>query len=386
MNTFKKYMIIGCFLLVPFGFLSSGLVHTGQQFTFLIAGILVVASMTRNNALMMFAVYFAIWQVYLFIVSIGDPMALRTAGSGLGVMVFFSVAIIFYLSISENYVKIKEDFFYNVICLSAIIQAIISVVQLTGFDPVVSAMSMLTNASTLLPNGIPVGTLGNNNYLAAFLAISLPFFFRKGWIYFAPLISVMLFLCWTSTAVIAAIAGGIFYIFVFSSIERRWKDAFAMALILFCAFYVFIIHPSILRPSIDTTIPVDQLPADMPRQNMWWIAIASFIESPWSIFFGHGPGAAWGKQYPLHSEWVAALFHFGIVGVGLVLYYITETFRKAWQSAGESRAILLSSFVIIIVNMVGNSALHFAPSAFLIVIVCALLERSTSWQGKTSRP
>jgi len=272
--------------------------------------------------------------------------------SGYTQALFMTAGAMIYLAASRS--KITLPVFYNVICAAALIQTGIALLQrFGGVDIVPMVLSLIAPAKSSLGSGALVGFLGNPNYLAAFLAFSMPFFFRKWWIWSFPLVAVALFFSMTSSAVIAAIIGGGFFV---AKKYRGWKWVLLIAAItaLLVAGYIMIDSPGFVNE----------------RFHIWTVAFNQVVQWPLGIAFGLGPGAEWANNYPLHSEWVTLFHQFGVIGIILAVGFLLTVSRK--------NVYLFSSFVIIVINMFGNAALHIAPTAFLACMVAGLMERERS--------
>ncbi len=96
---------------------------------------------------------------------------------------------------------------YNVVCVIAGINSIFAILQ--AFDIYI----LLKPVS----RDIPIGLMSNPNELSAFLAICLPFFFRRKWAYMIPLVLAGLFLAKSSNGILA----GFIVISVWSIINFR---------------------------------------------------------------------------------------------------------------------------------------------------------------------
>jgi uncharacterized membrane protein YoaK (UPF0700 family) len=60
-------IILLCFVLVPFGYLSDGILHQGHHLAFVIAFAVITGSLTRNKWMFAFSVYLALWYIYICI-------------------------------------------------------------------------------------------------------------------------------------------------------------------------------------------------------------------------------------------------------------------------------------------------------------------------------
>ncbi|GAG05980.1 unnamed protein product, partial [marine sediment metagenome] len=124
---------------------------------------------------------------------------------------FIIIGMVVYVSVIKS--GISKEKFYNIICISAMVQVFIGTFQAQGMYPSFYVLKSFFTAERKViefPNEI-LGTLGNPNFIAAYLAISLPFFFRKPWAWFTPFIIWQLWALNTSGAIYAALAGSAFY-------------------------------------------------------------------------------------------------------------------------------------------------------------------------------
>lgn len=347
----KEYTLPIAFLLAPFLILSTGYIWTGQQIGLMMIFLVLIATMIENLWLRGFLLYAAAWQTFLFIQGLIHPGQFQFAlASGYTQVLFMFAGAMIYLTTSRS--KISLPVFYNVICIATLIQTGIALLQkFGGIDIVPMVLSLIAPTKSSLGDRALVGTLGNPNYLAAFLAFSMPFFFRKWWIWSFPLVTAILVVSMTSSAIIPAILGT--SVFVVLRFRPGWKWLVPVAVIAFLliAGYAMVDFPSYRGG----------------RFEIWNEAFNQVVKSPLGVAFGLGPGAAWAQNYPLHSEWVTLFHQFGVIGLILATGFVLTVSRK--------NVYLFSSFVIIINNMFGNAALHIAPTAFLACMVVGLMER-----------
>jgi len=369
----KEYTLPIAFLLAPFAILSTGYIWTGQQIGLMVIFLILIAVRIDNKWLRAFLFYAVAWQICLFINAMIHPHAFQGAiASGYTQVLFMMAGAMIYLTASKS--KINLPVFYNVICVAALIQAGIAILQkFCGVDLVVMGLSLIAPTMSRMGDNVLVGSLGNPNYLAAFVAFSVPFFFRKGWIYFLPVIIIVLIAAHTSTAAIAlGIGMGVFvtYLYRRGKISARIYGEALTLIILWIIWYAFFFHPSLTQiygsSGIESSSELGR-GESLVRGDIWmyaWVAVSSTWHS---FILGLGPGAAWKYNYPLHSEWVTLLHQFGLVGVALATGYLLTISRK--------NIYLFSSFVIIVINMAGNAVLHIAPTAFLACMVAGLMGR-----------
>jgi hypothetical protein len=366
----REYTLPIAFLLAPFLILSTGYIWTGQQIGLMIIFLIVLANMIENKWLRWFLFYAIAWQAYRFVQALIHPEMFQAAiASGYTQVLFMAAGAMIYLAASKS--KIKDETFYNVICGAALIQAVIALLQkFAGIDLVLMALSLIAPTKSNMGNSAFVGSLGNPNYLAAFLAFSVPFFFRKGWVWSFPLVVISLIAANTSTAAVAAGIGmGVFstYFYKKGTLTKREYAGSMTLIMLWIVWYAFLFHP------IGQIVPVYGASGAEPSRELGrgdiWMYAWTAVTATWNgVIFGLGPGAAWKYNYPLHSEWVTLFHQFGVIGLGLAAGFLWTVKRK--------NIYLFPSFVIIVINMFGNAALHIAPTAFLACLVAGLMERT----------
>lgn len=251
------------------------------------------------------------------------------------------------------YTDISANLYFNVICISSLLQCLIALCQWFWVDPVSITLSHIIHVtSSGFDTRTPVGILGNRNFLGAYLAISLPFFLRNKWCWFIPVIAFGLWITQTATAIIAAIIGITFFFYGFWGI---------LVGVVLGAIYLFGLSGKDLAGNV--------------RLEYWKDAIQKVSASPISLLFGYGQGVTWKIGNQLHSEYVATLFNYGLIGLSSMVAYIVTVYR--------GHKILLASFIILCINMTGNHPLHVVSTAILAIVIIALIEREKLENVKT---
>ena len=228
----RDYAILILFFLTPYAFINAGILHTGHLYFFIMAALVSISLMQRNTWLSLFFIYAVCWQLVICLDGLSNftPARHMQIRKGLSQIVYLLAGVSIYATVLKA--KLRNETFYNVICISAILQCIWSISQLIGHDPLVYILKRFIEVRRAIENPYAiVGTLGNPNFVAAYLAISLPFFFRVrrpffyrilikkwtlylpnvSWCYFIPVIATILFLSRTAAAVIPAVIGTAFY-------------------------------------------------------------------------------------------------------------------------------------------------------------------------------
>lgn len=353
-----EHLLLLCFLLVPFGFLVSGpvnakipYIHIGQHYAFILSALVVVAVLIKNKFITSFLIWSVLWMVFIFIYKIINYafVPVQVVTNALDTIIYFLAGATVFYAVSKS--RIKNKTFYNIICIAAILQAGLALMQKMGFDPVLWVLNQFILARPLLDPTILTGTLGNNNFLAAYVAITLPFFFREKWRYFLPVMAVVLYLSNTTSAVIPAIIGAMF--FFWPEIQGWKKHSCVVAGVLAAIWYALFQHSNVFLN---------------PRWQDWDFALKQlYIYNPVYVLVGMGPGAGWGKSYPMHNEWLQCMHQYGLIGFSLLAGYVATIYR--------GNRILFTAFLIAAINIFGNYSLHLAPSAFLIILIAGLIER-----------
>jgi hypothetical protein len=361
----KEWLLPASFLILPFMIILVATpkslatvivtIHVSHHYALFIFGVIMATMFITNRWLSAMMIYACIWTMFILAYSVVYPQVPQAVTkNAFDALTFLLVGALIYAIVIKS--AIKNETFYNIICISALLQAGISLCQYLWFDPFLWIVNHWFHmAFSVLDKKTLVGTLGNNNFLAAYLAISLPFFFRKWWIYGLILIMPCLYLANTTSAIVPALIGGILYLWLITPRSRFTVFYLAVMTIiigLFAGWYALFQHTSI---------------TENQRWQDWMAVIEQVRFNLFSLFCGFGPGAGWGKPYPMHNEWLQCLHQYGLIGLSLLVGYVATAYR--------GNKILFTAFVIAMINMFGNYSLHLAPSAFLIIIIVGLMER-----------
>lgn len=340
----SKYALPVLMLAIPYMVLTRGLLHGSHHLALVLFAAVMVGMLAGNAWISAFMVYLTGREVFLFLGAInGNPGA---AIAGLDVMVYLIAGLLFF--VAARYSSLKLSTFYNFVCAGAILQAVIAALQFFGVDVMLMVLNLFVPARGRLVDGTLLGTLGNPNFLAAYLAISLPFFFRRGWAWFILPIVLILLGSNTTSAVVPAIIGAVwFYWDRYSGIRPT-------------------IIAGALLPAILYVTTMDVPFWESPRWGFWMQAMEQ-LDTTGKILFGLGPGAAWAQKWPLHSEWITIVHQFGLVGLWIVGGYAMTLWR--------GNRVLFAALLIALINAGGNYNLHLAPSAALIAVIAGLIER-----------
>ncbi len=299
-----------------------------------------------STCLSALGLYAAAWLAFIYSWGFlgGDPGTVFVNTDALTCLILGAV---FFLAVLRS--EAEDAFIHDIICISALIQAVLGLLQWYDLDPVHRLMAMVVTPRGDLPWNTPVGTLGNQNWLGAYLSISLPFFARPRW-YAAGLPVVVCLLLTSTTPILAAIVGAGYLYAGWAGVALTTVPA-----AIFIGFFG-LEHLS-------------------PRLGLWAAGLKSSFSSWHTAVVGWGPGISWAPDNHLHNQYLQTLFNYGLVGLGLVLGYIVSCLR--------SSRMLTACVIIVAVNMAGNSPLNVVPCALLVLTVMALIERNRrteQWQ------
>ena len=265
-----------------------------------------------------FGVFVAVWYTVLYSTQLVEPVIVANSSALIGFgMVIYSIVRLGSTSV---------DGYLDMIIAVALVLSILGIFGHSHGKP-------------------PVATLGNQNFLGAFLAISAFACFRKRRWYFLVLILPALWLCHSSTPIAAYCAGLGFYLW-------RWKGL-AIAVIPGAAYFWL----------------VDVGFTGCDRVDFWRNAYEYLTASWWTVVVGFGPGIPWnpGKGM-LHSEWVNLAWNLGIVGLVIAGLFF-------WRSLKSGNKILTAMIVAVLVDGLGNHLMHTIPTAILAVMAMGLNDR-----------
>ena len=361
--------------------ITPGLIWKAQQLFFILLPLFILACSLKNVWVKSFLLYAGIWQICLLFYYFSNPKG-PGPGSGLSIILCLMSAAVIFKFVSES--KLANDKWYMVIRIAVIAQIILAVFQTFRINIVAKFYGMFFPIKELLPDHL-VGSLGNRNYLAAFVAYSLPMFIIwKPWLSL-PFIAFIFVMC-PSPATLAGIIGAAFWLaYSRGASPKRIITYISVAVAIgvgFTTFYVlstgyhlneFKELPRQISQFFSTgKVDSDMFRGDLGRFGMWFMALGHLISTPFGMILGFGPGSYWGRDYSLHSEYMAVWFYFGLIGLFLLFGYIRETWKFLWQ---KKNAVLLTSFLIMVVEIGANHSFEIATSGMMGVVILGLIER-----------
>ena len=190
--------------------------------------------------------------------------------------------------------------------------------------------------------------LEHPNYLAAFFALALPFFFEGRWIWGLVFVVPCLVLQKTTTALVAGSVGFLVWLCIDRWVEKEYVAIFGMI-----AVGIFLMYQ----------IGVDSYLNNINRLEAWWRMAQEFT------IWGHGFGTS--ILYPdvrqIQSEVVLWVFETGLPGALLMLYVFYGMARKIKELPRE-KALYGAVTATFLVLMVGTIPCHI-PALALIGLI-----------------
>ena len=235
--------------------------------------------------------------------------------------------------------KLKKDYLpmiLNSICFIALLQTTMVILNYYGvwflILPKGAEGNVLPSILEMRPGSghyITTGFLSNINMSGAFLALCLPAFFRKRWLWFIPLIFVGVYLSHSLGGIVPAwFALGAFILWkVYGTNKTVFFALIGMALTYI--FYLIFKENSPLYNIIRYKVWGEIWEHIVPKKPIVGWGVGSFkqffpvihkfmIKSPYAI-------ERWTSA---HNEYLQLLVEQGVIGLGLILGYLITLFRK----------------------------------------------------------
>lgn len=339
---------LGLFLVPVWYFFPSITVESlprhGQFVMMMAVSTVALAFVSKNLWVRLFCIYSVAWVLFAQVISMifVSPHNIIGATMARDFMRHLLVAVGIYAIVVRS--EDSLDSWLDWICALACFQMIVGIPQVFGYFPETELLKSMGLMAEGKMNESATGLMENRNFFSGFLAISLPFFLRGRWKWWLPLLIGHLALSQTSTSVAAAAVGA------FIALHGQW-------LIL-----------AVVWASGAAYLWIDGDALRSERWNYWREMVTGFDWDSWfSVTFGYGPYARWMHKFHPHSEYMKLWWDFGPPGVVLAagyLWTLPRGDRTLW-------AALLAGAVICF----GSFPFHLPVSAYLLIIIMALIER-----------
>jgi len=306
-------------------------VFGSQAYMMACAGLAALSFLTRDKILTAFGCYCAAWFVFIQVAESVGWMPIDSMIQAVDVLMLVMAGYAIYIVIKFG--SASKAFWMNVICIVSVILSAIGVLQYSF-------------------GGMVCATLGNSNFLGAFLAISVICFLRKNWWMLLPLILFTLYATRCTTAAVALIIG-------IGWLVWGWRGVI-LSVVSGVAYIVF------FKSGVTSFM----------QRSVFWLDAFTKLSNHWyTLLFGTGPSILWKQDNMLHSEPAYMLWNFGLVGLFLAGAYIVKTFM-----AGSDR-YLMAMLIVILVDSLANHVMHITATAYLSVVVFALNDREAVCQS-----
>ena len=298
----------------------------GQAYGMLVIAISMLAIMAGDIFISLFGIYCACWFTYFLSSHYSGLIPASDIIQTMDTMFLIVGGLIIYVGV--KYGKTSKETWFNAICIVTSIIVIIGLIQYYYNQPARA-------------------TLGNQNFLGAFIAICAICFLRaKWWTWLLlPIILIGLYSTHCATAIIALIVGLCY-------LAWGWKGVAISTIPGLLYILLFKGFGSLINRAGYWTDAFDKL------SNHWYL-----------MLFGTGPGILWQYGNMLHSEISYLLWNFGIIGLILYIGYIIASCRRV------SDRQLFAIFLVIIVDGISNHLMHVASTAYLALVFLALKDR-----------
>jgi hypothetical protein len=268
------------------------------------------------------------------------------------------LGLLFIAKYNENFIESDKDLLQNFLCIGALIQSFVAILQFFNIDVYNSLIFFLnkdveSHGAYVSGHKAIFGTLGNPNILGAYLALCLPAFFRSN-AYLCMAIPVGIAIGLSGSLIPIAtsfIVGAYFFAPSF-----KGKDLLVYAIIPIC-FYAFCFY-------------YPHLTSDRSEIWAWYL---SKIDLAHALI---GKSTSWlpmnvmplrsGTVDNVHNEFLTAFNIFGmsaIIAIGCMVRLISKNISKD--------KVFASIFVAAFILSLGSFPMHMAPTAIIIMVAIA---------------
>ena len=382
-NNWQGLILAGMFLAAPFGFVLGGPMREAVGFYMAIAVGPALVALYRPRTLGLFVCLCGGWYAVARVGVLTAQTPATVAAFAHAQWTYWAVLIgvLICLAVPVAPKRYRLDWWLNVICLSALLMCAWTVLQGLGIDP-------LLHRSAEYPAGWSpwrIGSLvGHANFLAAYLAVCAPFFCRGRWIVLLPVI-VAAIAVQETTGGILALAAGLGYLALVRWGRKKFLIGLAVGIVLGCLFVTFI----------------DPIYCSMAPRLRTWAAAADVT------LLGHGPGswrmleAAKFNSPFVFNEYLQVLYEFGLIGLGLVVWFLARVFfkkpSKPWPDIYRLLGVfvreikepppplwpgyhLKAALIAMAVNCGVNPFFHVPVTAALGLVILGLYEVAYGWE------
>jgi len=351
-----KYL---AYLIFPIAltFLFVGTQRNGNMMLFLTAGGFLLSFLIQDKWIKTFY----LWSIalgligYCFLIGKMDHTFYVLHMSAMDSLVKLSVAMLIYSVASRIQVAEFESVF-NVICILILIECFLYILQYFGLNLLIAVSSSL--GYEIRP-GQGAATLGNINFFAICLAITLPLFFRKRWAWCLLFIIPILISARTAGAALAA-AGAVAYWAWKTKGNSRLLTGLAILTIIGTGLTIFFVW-----------FDPKSFALDPFRIGLWNTMLASWHQ--WALI-GNGIGSLpmLLKVEHAHNDFLEAIFEGGIPYFVCITGFVICFLRRSIREHNKNDLIIISGLIALGISSLFHYPLHLAPSGFIALVLLGM--------------
>ena len=318
---------------------------------------------------------FLLWCMYLS----ADFIITRDPTMNIGSFVAFHYILLFLVFYQIVYDKVKRKhltLLLNGICVAVILQTIYMYFQAFGIDPLFKDNGVHTQYIKHWVQGF----WGHTNLSSAFLAMTLPLFFRRKWWLFILPIVVMIFLTQSLGAIAAVAVGIIFYIFCVVP-GAKLKFCFTLFLLSIICIYgvIFESHNfnldnnriGYLRTAADLFSKHPIKGYGLGEYKIASMVISKNVHGNHSAAIGH----AHNELAEITTE---AGSPAGLIIIGFLITLFVQFIRRRTYLA----VVAMSAIVAALVNSCSTFLFH-TPLAWFVLFILVVLKKEISCESDT---
>lgn len=271
---------------------------------------------------------------------------------------YVGVGLIFFTTYHERHSGDGQHFILNGMALGCIIQVILVIASKLGFNLWAHLVGVfnddINTQADPLREGL--GSLGNPNLLASYIALTVPALFRKGWNYFVPFAVLTLLFSESAMGVISCLAGVAYLFNLKNKLIKKSYLYLGSAFFMVLAFFTG-------ANGMDS------------KRFFGWSEMFKRVDA-WHFLFGKGPGwfADNGVKLTVHelmtqehNAYLSIFNMFGIIGI-LLLLPLFFKYLKTPDRSFIFPTILFTAFV----NSYGHFTLHQSTVAIIIIVTAGI--------------
>ncbi len=273
---------------------------------------------------------------------------------------YISAGLLFFANLYEKFDRESTHFILKGMVVGALIQSTLSIPAFFGFEIYPNFTRIFSDVGEAISPGHGqanmIGSLGNSNLLASYLALtSMAFLSLKKLRYLVIIPIVALLMSGSMMGIGAFFAGVSYYLNIKYELVKKWQIYLASSVAMVTVYFTGLNG------------------ADSGRFEIWYKIFDKVTLSHFLI--GRGPG--WFADQKLtydntivvqeHSNFITFFNLFGIFGIILVL----PIFLK-FLKAKDDHAIFSSILFVAFCNSYGHFSLHQSTTAIIIIVTAAI--------------